>query len=483
MKRLNKTIAISCLFTLLSVVSAYASMKQFENFQYDIEEYDDENGDKKLGAHIYKYTATDSNAILMFPDEIEGFPVLEIGSEQDFGFFPGRSIRNQIEETIIPESVEIINRTFNYCESLTTVQFNGNHLRKIGKGAFSSCKGLQSIEIPSSVIEIESGAFVGCHSLEEFIIPESVQKLGLQKNGDVETVISGNSLKWIINMSPNDFPLDIVPSETIEQKAIWYYDEAGTQRSTYFPAEKKVYRIKTPARVVEYLNEIEPKILELVDSGISMSVANDADSFRSYVRNLVGEYNGTGFKVELSSTPYAPEKPQSFIPAIAGTKSNPAGRAGYGHIWIKIRDYDDSRIRFYQNSYNVVIIPIPYTPSYDNDSSDENDDNSYVGDTDDPYWEKEGERWKYKLPDGTYANSQWVIVDRTWYWIGPDGYMTSGWQMVSGKWYLLAQDGAMLTGWQFVSNKWYYMTLNGDMLVNATTPDGYQVGENGEWIQ
>ena len=122
-------------------------------------------------------------------------------------------------------------------------------------------------------------------------------------------------------------------------------------------------------------------------------------------------------------------------------------------------------------------------PDYDNDSSDDNDNNSYVDDTDIPYWEKEGERWKYKLPDGTYANSQWVIIDRTWYWIGPDGYMTSGWQMVNGKWYLLAQDGAMLTGWQFVSNKWYYMTLNGDMLVNATTPDGYQVGENGEWIQ
>ncbi len=483
MKRLNKIIAVSCLFVLLSVVSVYASMKQYENFQYDIEEYDTEDGSKKLGAHIYKYTATDSNAILMFPDEIEGFPVLEIGPSSGISFFSDTAVRRNTEEITIPESVEVIGHAFHDCQGLKTVRFDGNNLKKIGDRAFCGCMDLQFIDLPEGITEIGDHAFAGCHSLEEFIIPESVWKLGLQKNGDVETVIYGDSLKQIINMSPNDFPLDIVPSETIDQRAIWYYDEAGTQRATYFPAGKTVYQIKTPARVVEYLNEIEPKILELVESGISMSVANDADSFREYVKNLVGEYNGTGFKVELSSTPYDPGKPLSFVPAIAGTQSNPAGRAGHGNIWIRIRDYDDSRITFYQNRYNVVIIPLPYMPDYDNDSSDDNDNNSYVDDTDIPYWEKEGERWKYKLPDGTYANSQWVIIDRTWYWIGPDGYMTSGWQMVNGKWYLLAQDGAMLTGWQFVSNKWYYMTLNGDMLVNATTPDGYQVGENGEWIQ
>ena len=63
-----------------------------------------------------------------------------------------------------------------------------------------------------------------------------------------------------------------------------------------------------------------------------------------------------------------------------------------------------------------------------------------------------------------------------------------------------AQSGAMLTGWQqinekrcyfdsngaMVKNRWigdYYLGSYGYMAVSTTTPDGYQVGNDGRWVR
>ena len=40
----------------------------------------------------------------------------------------------------------------------------------------------------------------------------------------------------------------------------------------------------------------------------------------------------------------------------------------------------------------------------------------------------------------------------------------------------------MKTGWFTVSGKWYYAYSSGALAVNTTTPDGYTVNANGEWI-
>ena len=58
-------------------------------------------------------------------------------------------------------------------------------------------------------------------------------------------------------------------------------------------------------------------------------------------------------------------------------------------------------------------------------------------------WEAVGEDWKYKLGDGTYVTNAWKEVD----------------------------------------GKWYYFNEASLMVKNQTTPDGYQVGEDGVWIQ
>ena len=40
----------------------------------------------------------------------------------------------------------------------------------------------------------------------------------------------------------------------------------------------------------------------------------------------------------------------------------------------------------------------------------------------------------------------------------------------------------MKTGWMKVSGKWYYAYSSGALAINTTTPDGYRVNYNGEWV-
>lgn len=118
-------------------------------------------------------------------------------------------------------------------------------------------------------------------------------------------------------------------------------------------------------------------------------------------------------------------------------------------------------------------------------------------------WEMSDEKWKLKLSDGSYASSQWAILDGKWYMFDGSGYMVTGWKKANTKWYLMSTNGDMVTGWQLVDEKWYYLEPSGEMvtgwkwvgekcyymdesgamLTNSKTPDGYEVNENGEWIQ
>ncbi len=152
-------------------------------------------------------------------------------------------------------------------------------------------------------------------------------------------------------------------------------------------------------------------------------------------------------------------------------------------------------------------------------------------------WVHNGNGWWYQNADGSYPVSAWQQIDGQYYyfngsgymvsncWIGnyylggngamlkntttPDGYQvdengkwipTSGWKKNGAGWWYQNADGSYpVSAWQqidgqyyyfngsgyMVSNCWignYYLGGNGAMLKNTTTPDGYQVDENGKWI-
>ncbi len=75
-------------------------------------------------------------------------------------------------------------------------------------------------------------------------------------------------------------------------------------------------------------------------------------------------------------------------------------------------------------------------------------------------WLQEGERWRFRLPDGRILANEW--------------------RYIYGEWYYFLDDGFMATGWQQVGDKWFYLDpANGKMWANCDTPDGYHLGIDG----
>ena len=117
-------------------------------------------------------------------------------------------------------------------------------------------------------------------------------------------------------------------------------------------------------------------------------------------------------------------------------------------------------------------------------------------------WVQSGSRWWYKHADGSYTTNDWEKINgvwyrfdntgwmqtgwvkdnSTWYYLDGSGAMKTGWLKDNGSWYYLQDSGAMKTGWMKVSGKWYYAYSSGALAINTTTPDGYRVNYNGEWV-
>lgn len=112
-------------------------------------------------------------------------------------------------------------------------------------------------------------------------------------------------------------------------------------------------------------------------------------------------------------------------------------------------------------------------------------------------WILDNKGWWFKYQDGTWPKSQWLEFEwngvKNWYYFGADGYMVTGWYQDGGKWYYLhpkadGTRGYMYTGWHQIGSNWYYFRVTaggpkGSLVVNGTTPDGYKVNENGEWVK
>lgn len=119
-------------------------------------------------------------------------------------------------------------------------------------------------------------------------------------------------------------------------------------------------------------------------------------------------------------------------------------------------------------------------------------------------WKQDNKGWWFQKQDGSYPQNEWIMNNNIWYRFDPEGYMQTGWieidkikyflnpngAMISndwslqdGKWYFFDSSGAMKTGWVNWKDKWYYLNSDGSMAVNITTPDGYTINSNGEWVQ
>ena len=97
-------------------------------------------------------------------------------------------------------------------------------------------------------------------------------------------------------------------------------------------------------------------------------------------------------------------------------------------------------------------------------------------------WVKDKGTWYYLNKSGAMQTG-WVKDKGTWYYLNNSGAMQTGWVKDKGIWYYLNQSGAMETGWFTVSDKWYYANESGALAINTTTPDGYTINADGEWVE
>ena len=83
-----------------------------------------------------------------------------------------------LESITIPSAlVEIGDYAFDGCSHLKEVILNEG-LQKIGDYAFINCSSLESITLPSTLVEIDGGAFHSCSILREVIIKDGLRKIG-----------------------------------------------------------------------------------------------------------------------------------------------------------------------------------------------------------------------------------------------------------------------------------------------------------------
>ena len=192
----NQTSILSELYNAVTG-SDYTSdieVAEIWDYQYVDFPYYDVNG-----IAITKYIANNSDIKITIPSEIEGTPVVCIGT---WGERPSANqlifSSTDIIEINIPETVNIIgNYAFRNMQNLKSIELP-NNLKVIGNESFSGCSALTSVELPQNLKHI-GRAFMSTPNIEEIIIPNSVESI----SHDIFRGV-GNSFVFTIEISNYD---------------------------------------------------------------------------------------------------------------------------------------------------------------------------------------------------------------------------------------------------------------------------------------
>lgn len=89
---------------------------------------------------------------------------------------------------IVPHHVEIDGKSipvtaieenaFAYCTQITDVNLKATEITDIGEYAFFSCPALESVDLPSSLLNISDRAFARCESLANISFPRNLRRIG-----------------------------------------------------------------------------------------------------------------------------------------------------------------------------------------------------------------------------------------------------------------------------------------------------------------
>ena len=364
------------------------------------------------------------------------------------------------------ETKELASYSFNKNSYLKRLELNDG-LEKIGTFAFADAIKLEEISLPNSLETIERLAFYGNLELKELILPDNVKNFGKHvMNGlpKLKSLTIGNN----INSLPSFFLSGVLDSlKEIHIK----------NKSTEFSVKKDTFAI--PETVKFYVTS--EHIKDVLKSNLSTSndiIVEKVDNIKQET-DVDKPKEGTG-KTETNvdkpkegtgKTETNVDKPKEGTGKTETDVTKP--KEGTGKTETDVTKPKEGTGK----TETDVTKPKEGTGKTETDVAKpkKNSNQGVVG------WVKDKGLWYYLNESGSMATG-WVKDKGLWYYLNESGSMATGWVKDKGSWYYLDTAGAMKTGWFTVSGKWYYTYNSGDLLVNTTTPDGYRVNANGEWV-
>lgn len=156
------------------------------DFKYDVYENNT--------AVISEYTGNEKD--IVFPDTIDGYPVVGIGKVDFRSRFKSKKITVKtgsntlfisgssfdycygMKKVVLNEGLTVIFRSaFGFAESLTEINFPST-LEEIGDSAFYDCKKLKTLDLSKTKLrKISAGCFSECADAEKVMLPETVCRI------------------------------------------------------------------------------------------------------------------------------------------------------------------------------------------------------------------------------------------------------------------------------------------------------------------
>ena len=173
MKRLMKFGVLFALGVLLSTGTALAAENTYTPYDgasYTLTYYENQDGTLTITG----YTGT-AEGELILPESIEGKIVTEIGR---VAFSDCRNL----QQVTMPSRLEKIDfAAFRDCTGLTGTLTLPDALVNISEEAFSGCTGLTgTLTIPDAVVDIGEEAFEGCSGFERLVLGRSIEVVGIR---------------------------------------------------------------------------------------------------------------------------------------------------------------------------------------------------------------------------------------------------------------------------------------------------------------
>jgi len=109
----------------------------------------------------------------------------------------------RLESITIPSTViEIGQEAFMHCNGLREVVFNDCGIKTIGYSAFFDCKSLESIIFPSTLTEIGNSAFANCNNLRTIVLNEGLRTIkghGFESCSSLQSITLPSTLTSVGN--------------------------------------------------------------------------------------------------------------------------------------------------------------------------------------------------------------------------------------------------------------------------------------------